>query len=316
MADFGEYETVVLDNCSQNQIQLPISCACRHNVRQKRRKTLDYLSTTSNVFLPNATITEINYLTFVRQVSIGISLFSPNLVSFSSFAMTAQLHAQIPTCERTAPGSVNLRPAEFPNSASAPSPDLDVNQTAVDVVKALNESLGKADYASVSKLFVEQGFWRDHLALTWEFRTAQGPRDILSLLEASSQSRDGFRLKSIALDTSSALRAPRVAPLDGEGQVAGIHFFINIETVIGSGNGVGRLVDDNGTWKLFSLYTALKELNGHEEKINERRPTGVEHGEKQGRRNWTQRREQETRYQDTDPAVLIIGKNYPSLFRF
>ncbi|KAL6857379.1 FAD/NAD(P)-binding domain-containing protein [Trichoderma novae-zelandiae] len=227
--------------------------------------------------------------------------------------MAAQLHGQLPTCERSAPGSINIRPAEFPKSASPPSPDLDLHQTAQGVVTALNESLAKGDYGAASNLFVDQGFWRDHLALTWEFRTAQGPEAILGLLETSSKSRDGFRLKGITLDTSSDLRSPRVAPLDGEGEVSGIHFFNKFETVIGSGVGVGRLVDDNGTWRLFSLYTALQELTGHEEQINGRRPHGVEHGEKPGRLNWAQRREQETQYQDTDPTVLIIGAGQSGL---
>ncbi|KAL7787003.1 hypothetical protein V8C37DRAFT_391489 [Trichoderma ceciliae] len=228
--------------------------------------------------------------------------------------MAAQLHGQIPTCDRTAPGSLNIRPAEFPKSTSTPSPDLDADRTAVTVVNALNHSLRNADYGSVSTLFAEQGFWRDHLALTWEFRTAQGPQAILSLLQTSSQSKDGFRLKSITLDTSSALRAPRVAPLDGEGQVAGIHFFINFETVNGAGKGVARLIHDNGTWKLFSIYTALQELHGHKEQINQRRPNGVEHGEKSGRQNWAQQREQEARFQTgTEPAVVIIGAGQSGL---
>ncbi|KAH6607045.1 hypothetical protein Trco_003358 [Trichoderma cornu-damae] len=227
---------------------------------------------------------------------------------------TQLLHGQIPTSDGAAPGSLNIRPYEFPKYAPDPSPDLDANRTAVAVTNALNESLARGDYDSASKLFVEQGFWRDHLALAWEFRTAQGPQAILGLLQASFRSKDGFRLKNIALDTSSELRAPRIAPLDGEGQVSGIHFFISIETVLGSGKGVARLMEDNGVWKLFSIYTALQQLNGHQEQISERRPNGVEHGEQQGRQNWTQRREQENKYQNgAGPVVLIIGAGQAGL---
>jgi hypothetical protein len=225
-------------------------------------------------------------------------------------AMAAQLHAQIPTDNRTAFGSVDIPPVKFPKSTSTPPPDLDANGVAVTVVNALNEALKKADYASASKLFVDQGFWRDHLALTWEFRTVQGTQDILNLLQASSQSKDGFRLKTITIDTSSALRAPKVALLDGDGKVPGIEFFINFETVIGSGKGVVRLLDDNGTWKFFSIYTALDEINGHQEQLGERRPKGVKHGQKRGPQNWADKREQETSYQNgTQPAVLIIGRD-------
>ncbi|KAM6479998.1 hypothetical protein HDV62DRAFT_366789 [Trichoderma sp. SZMC 28011] len=226
---------------------------------------------------------------------------------------SAQLHGQLPTWERSAPGSINISPAVFPKSALAPSPDLDANKTTVELVTQLNELLAKADYAAVSKLFVDQGFWRDHLALTWEFRTAQGPQEILSLLETSSKSRDGFRLKNVTPDTSSALRAPRIGPLDGEGEVIGITFFFNFDTVIGSGKGVGRIINDNGTWKFYSLYTALQELKDYKETINERRPHGVEHGAKQGRQNWAQRREQEKLHKNADPAVVIIGAGQSGL---
>ncbi|KAL7816013.1 FAD/NAD(P)-binding domain-containing protein [Trichoderma aethiopicum] len=223
------------------------------------------------------------------------------------------LHSQLPTSERAAPGSINIRPAEIPRSAFTPPADLDVHQTALDVVTALNEALAKGDYEGASRLFVDLGFWRDHLALTWEFQTAQGPEAIRGLLQMSDQSRDGFRLKEIEIDTSSNFRAPRLVPLDGEDQVTGIHFFIEFETVIGEGEGVARLVNDNGTWKFFTLYTTLHSITGHEERINDRRPLGAEHGAQPGRQNWAQRRELDLEYKDTEPIVLVIGAGQAGL---
>lgn len=223
--------------------------------------------------------------------------------------MTAQLHAQIPTDNRTAFGSVNIPPVVFPKNASAPPPGLDVSGTATTAVNALNEALKKADYSAAAKLFVDQGYWRDHLALTWEFRTVQGTQEITSLLQDSSKSKDGFRLKEVTIDTSSAGRAPKVAALDGEGEVPGVQFFITFKTVIGSGNGVARLVNDDGAWKFFSIYTALDEIDGHPELLGERRPKGVKHGEKRGPQNWAETRNQEITYQgEAQPAVIIIGR--------
>jgi hypothetical protein len=238
------------------------------------------------------------------------------LIGFDpTFAMTAQLHAQIPTDNRTAFGSVNIPPVVFPQNVSAPSPDLDVGSTATTAVNALNEALKKGDYSAAAKLFVDQGYWRDHLALTWEFRTVQGTQGIVSLLQDSSKSRDGFRLKEIKIDTSSAGRAPKVASLDGEGEVPGIEFFITFETAIGSGQGVARLVNDNGTWKFFSIYTALDEIEGHPEQLGDRRPKGVKHGQKRGPQNWAETRHQEITYQgEAQPAVIIIGKDSLSFF--
>ncbi|KAL7922867.1 FAD/NAD(P)-binding domain-containing protein [Trichoderma austrokoningii] len=228
--------------------------------------------------------------------------------------MTAQIHAQIPTDNRTAFGSVNIPPVVFPKNASAPSSDLDVSGTSTAAVSALNEALKKADYSAGAKLFVDQGYWRDHLALTWDFRTAQRTQGIVGLLQDSSKSRDRFRLKDITVDTSTALRAPKVAALDGEAKVPGVQIFTTFKTVIGSGKGVARLMNDNGAWKFFSIYTALDEIDGHPEQLGERRPKGVKHGEKRGPQNWAETRQQEISYQgEAQPAVIIIGAGQAGL---
>lgn len=213
--------------------------------------------------------------------------------------------AQAPSVQ-TAPGSFNIPIATFP--APSKSTTIDVSKVAADITASINAAIGNKDYDALSKLFIDTGYWRDHLALTWEFRTAQGHGPILKLLERAAGSKDGFRLVKVEVDDSVPHRAPKVQALDVARTVPGVHFFVRVETVVGRGAGVVHAVEENGVWKLFTLYTSLRELKGHEERTYKRRPAGVEHGGIPGRMNWAERRKMEVDFKDgSEPAVFIVG---------
>ena len=97
-----------------------------------------------------------------------------------------------------------------------------------------------------------------------------------------------------------------------------------MQTDVGSGAGIVRLVQDDGKWKVFTLFTCLMELMGYEEVTGERRPFGVEHGERASRENWLDQRNAEKNFEDNqEPTVLILGracpfssKDWNSLMRF
>lgn len=70
-----------------------------------------------------------------------------------------------------------------------------------------------------------------------------------------------------------------------------------------------RLVFDQGAWKVFTLFTYLKELKGHEESTGKNRPNGVEHGEHISEKNWLDKRKAEQNFEDgLEPTVLIMGE--------
>src|SRR2546430_10546384 len=52
-------------------------------------------------------------------------------------------------------------------------------------------------------LFLQESYWRDHLGLAWDFHTLKGPKNIVAFLESS---KNGCRIKSIAIDKSSPFR--------------------------------------------------------------------------------------------------------------
>ena len=198
-----------------------------------------------------------------------------------------------------APGSVNVPIATFP--AAPKTPPSDVNQIAQEIVATANDAIAKKDYSALSNLFLETGFWRDHLALTWDFRTVQGPSAIRQFLENAASSPGGFRLTKLEVDGSAPHRAPKI-------HGPGVHFFVDVETVAGRGQGVVHAVEDHGKWKIFTLYTSLRELKGHEEQTYARRPVGVEHGGIPGRTNWADRRRLAADFKDgSEPAVFILG---------
>ncbi|KAH6891483.1 hypothetical protein B0T10DRAFT_402666 [Thelonectria olida] len=208
---------------------------------------------------------------------------------------------------RTVPGSVNIPVAKFP-SAPKSTETVDAAKVAAALVDTFNQTVHSGDYAAVSQLFVDGGYWRDHLALSWVFRTVQSPSKIHDYLENCAKSKDGFRLKKIAVDDGSSVKAPKIMPIDASGNVSGIQFFVKVDTIIGTGLGLVRLAEQDGQWKIFTLYTRLEEIKGHEEAINGRRPKGAEHGGKPGRKNWAEKRALAADFKDgSEPTVLVVG---------
>ncbi|KAI8717097.1 hypothetical protein NCS52_00784200 [Fusarium sp. LHS14.1] len=219
----------------------------------------------------------------------------------------------VPSYMRTVPGSINIPVAKFPAPSKTPASS-DPQEVASALVENINQAVKKHDYPALARLFTDDGYWRDHLALSWVFRTVQGPSAILDFLKSAAGSKDGFRLKSISIDNSSAVRSPKTIPIDGAATVFGVQFFFKAETALGTAQGLLRAVEHNGEWKIFTLYTRLEEFKGYEESINEHRPKGVEHGGKPGRKNWAQRRAAAANFEDgSEPAVLIIGAGQAGL---
>lgn len=216
------------------------------------------------------------------------------------------LDSTAPSHSRSVRGSVNVPIAKFPTSSSSDS--IDANKAAEEVIANFNKAVEAADYDGLSQQFSELGFWRDHLTLTWSFRNVQGPKGVLDLATTAAGSRDGFRLKNLTIDNSTAIRAPTATNLDADGKVRGVQIFVKITTAIGGGTGVMRIVEEGGQWKVFTLYTTLEELKGFEEATFGRRPAGVQHGGMKGRKNWLERRNESGQFGgDKQPAVLIVG---------
>lgn len=148
-------------------------------------------------------------------------------------------------------------------------------------------------------------YWRDILALTWDFRTFEGTAKIKQFLidRLVGQSK----MSNIQLQKGSHFTKPYP-------DLAWIQLFFTFETQFGLGTGIVRLVpvtiensNGNTVWKAHSIFTHLDGLKGFPEKIGALRNAQPNHGK------WEAEREKEARFEDKDPVVLIVGGGHSGL---
>jgi hypothetical protein len=224
-------------------------------------------------------------------------------------SVTTQAPLEIPSSERVEPGSFPLKLATFPASPAPKS--IDAESIATTWVETFNKTINSPDAAGIADLFLSESYWRDQLCLSWDFHCLNGLDKIVDQIKKSCK---GSRIKSLALDKSSALRSPAATVLDADGKVHIVQAFLTVETDVGNGAGIVRLAQNDGEWKVFTLYTFLRELRGHEELIAKKRPVGVEYGERASQKNWLDRRNAEKNFDEgQELAVLIIGESFPAL---
>ncbi len=164
-------------------------------------------------------------------------------------------------------------------------------RTAVQTwLTAFDSALARADGAAAAELFVEDCFWRDLVAFTWNITTAEGRGGVRDLVEAT------------AARTQASHWGIAEEPAEADGITDA---WLEFETAVGRGSGHVRLRDG----KAWTLLTTLTELKGHEEQRNGRRPKGAEHGAHRNRETYADRREREARElgYETQPYVLVIG---------
>ncbi|KAI9792878.1 MAG: hypothetical protein M1833_000990 [Piccolia ochrophora] len=217
----------------------------------------------------------------------------------------ATAKVQVPPSNYIAPGSHHLSPVSYPKSSTTTPPD--ARETAIAWVSSFNDLIQSGD-AIAPDVFLEESHWRDLLCSTWDFHTLSGPEKIATFIQ---DQHNRSHIQSLSVDTSTDLRQPTVAAVDFGGSVKGVQAFVTVDTDVGRGRGLVRLLSDakdGGKWKAFTLFTTLEELKGYEELVKDRRPTGVEHGAQPDRRNWKDRRTAAENFEgDIQPAVIIIG---------
>jgi len=162
--------------------------------------------------------------------------------------------------------------------------------TAAEWLGKFSETLQRRDAAAAAALFLEECYWRDLLAFTWNIKTMEG-RDAVERM----------------LETALASAQPSGWRITGEPTFDGrlIEAWFSFETGVARGEGVMRLSDG----KCHTLLTSTSELKGFEEKRGATRPLGVRHQADRKRETWTdeRRRERATLGYSEQPYVLVIG---------
>ncbi|MGI9520640.1 MAG: flavin-containing monooxygenase [Hyphomicrobiaceae bacterium] len=165
-----------------------------------------------------------------------------------------------------------------------------------------NHAVASGDPSNVVDLFFFDAYWRDVLALTWRIDTIGGREEIADTLAAAARHAG---LRSCALDPKGP--SPQVVTRAG---VETIEAFFIFETRVGHGRGIVRLCpdpDDSGSYKSWTFLTALESLNGFEDRVGDRRPTGQSHSRDFRGPNWLDQRRAATRYADREPTALVVG---------
>ncbi|KAF8734332.1 hypothetical protein AX14_003424 [Amanita brunnescens Koide BX004] len=177
-------------------------------------------------------------------------------------------------------------------NATVPS-NLDIEKVASEWLDSLSKAIDSNNPDDAAGLFVEDSWWRDMLALTWDFRTFHGVPAIRTFLcdRIGSTHPRAFKLRKDYL----GLQRPYE-------DLAWINAFFDFETDTGFGFGIFRLVPTaTGEWKAHVVYTNLEDLKGFPEKIGALRNSEPNHG------HWEEDRNREKEFKTSDPVVLVIG---------
>lgn len=183
--------------------------------------------------------------------------------------------------------------------------------TSNDVDSIINHLLIQSSFDSARPETADQVsvYWRDLLALTWDFRTFEGtPRIRRFLVDRLKNSGiSNLRLKSTS--DGEGLAPFLAKPYPDLVWVIGMFTF---ETNVGLASGVFRLVptldgQQQIRWRAHCIFTNLEDLKGFPEKVGHLRNQVSDHGK------WESLREKERRFEDADPTVIIIGAGHSGL---
>ncbi|HEY7074559.1 MAG TPA: NAD(P)/FAD-dependent oxidoreductase [Solirubrobacteraceae bacterium] len=152
------------------------------------------------------------------------------------------------------------------------------------------DALERGDAAGAAERFLDDSYWRDIVAFTWNIKTVEGPDEIRDMLEHTL---------AHAKPTGWRIAEP---PTEAEGVTEA---WLRFETAAGRGQAVLRLKDG----RAWTLLTTLEELKGHEQPAGPGRPKGVQHGADPDRETWLEAREREAAElgYETQPYVVIVG---------
>ena len=177
-------------------------------------------------------------------------------------------------------------------------------------INAFNHSLTAAPQSpdAACNLFLADSYWRDALGVTWQLDTMVGGDAIVMKLRENA-TRVG--LSDLSLDdTASPPQWVNRAGTDA------IEAFFRFETKAAIGRGIIRLCpatepteagNTDRQWRAWTLFTAIDQLKGHEEKLDRNRPTGSSYSRDFRGPNWLDKRLAAQKYEEHDPAVLVVG---------
>ena len=181
-----------------------------------------------------------------------------------------------------------------------------VSSAAAEWVRCLDEAMRSGQPAAVAGLLHPDAYWRDVLALTWDLHTYYGAEQIAAALGRALEQARPCRL---LLDRAMA---PRLVSRAGR-EVAEVVF--TFETDHGPGRGVASLdaAAPLGQVRAWTVLTELDRLAGFGDMSSAASSPSAPTARDFGAPNWRDARLAEARYDDRDPAVLVVGAGQAGL---
>ncbi|KAK8923222.1 hypothetical protein H634G_10455 [Metarhizium anisopliae BRIP 53293] len=151
--------------------------------------------------------------------------------------------------------------AEYPPRTALPPLCLDASTARESInagevvdkwIAALSSAIDDKCVAGFESLFVQESWWRDLVALTWNVASKYGPPAISALVLGSTT----------GLGEVTAVQTPMLGPrLEQLGPATFIQAGFAFTTKFGSGRGVVRLANTGpGEWKAWTVSTQLEQL--------------------------------------------------------
>lgn len=157
-------------------------------------------------------------------------------------------------------------------------------------------------------LFAQDGWWRDILAFTWDYRSLHGFDAMVSALE-----QPVLEAKVVELQL---MQDRPVELLPAWGGVADmVKFAFTFATRLGTCRGMVKLIKEDGAWRARTVLTEMLSINGHEERTT----TAAKIADtkyrraQRGRALVSQENVRRTEFMDEDPVALVIGGGHTGL---
>lgn len=188
--------------------------------------------------------------------------------------------------------SIEAPPAGLTEEAAA--------EVAAEWVNSFGDALSSGEASALEPLFTEVATWRDFMAFTWDVSNRIGREALVP------------RLLELAKDVNPRDLAvtPIQAPVVFEENVQAFFDFTTKDRIC---RGYVLLVPQDGGFVAQTLETQADALQDFPEGIRHNRKQGKHHGIVMGRTRWSDDRLKESAFEDSDPAVVILGGGHNGL---
>ncbi len=167
-------------------------------------------------------------------------------------------------------------------------------------LKSFSAAIERESPDELASLFVDDPSWRDFMAFPWDFHHTIGRDETVATL----------------LEMCRRWHATDFEPSTGQSPVvdgAAINCFFEFKTDDRFDRGFVRLVRQQDTFVAAILQTQVFGLQEYPERLGPNRRDGKVYGVVPNRTRWSDERAKESSFEESEPAVLILGAGHNGL---